>query len=211
MVTTHSTGPMSRRRRKGPSPDSILDRDSLVKVLDEAGLVIKPVHIETFYQALHRQHYPSTLEEFCDEFEQNDKEWEETVRNKLVDSLQEPQQLALTDSNNKSTVPLKNNISKKPTKNKNKRPLPRAFVQFLRTTDKFTMSSSRVARTSTSSNGSTTKLAVELHDGQLVESVVMRHATPYGFSRVTLCVSSQCGCAMGCVSLLLWGILCGSR
>jgi len=34
---------------------------------------------------------------------------------------------------------------------------------------------------------------VNLHDGERVEAVIMRHGT-----RATLCVSSQVGCAMGC-------------
>ena len=37
-------------------------------------------------------------------------------------------------------------------------------------------------------------MVVELQDGHRVESVVMRHDK----GRVTLCVSSQVGCKMGC-------------
>ncbi|MEO1479844.1 MAG: radical SAM protein, partial [Bacteroidota bacterium] len=39
----------------------------------------------------------------------------------------------------------------------------------------------------------TTKFVLALGDGELVETVVMRHA-----ARTTVCVSSQVGCAMGC-------------
>jgi adenine C2-methylase RlmN of 23S rRNA A2503 and tRNA A37 len=39
----------------------------------------------------------------------------------------------------------------------------------------------------------TTKLLVRLQDGNVVESVIIRHE-----GRNTLCVSSQVGCAMGC-------------
>ena len=46
----------------------------------------------------------------------------------------------------------------------------------------------------TSRDGNTTKMIVELQDGHRVESVVMRHER----GRVTLCVSSQVGCKMGC-------------
>ena len=49
----------------------------------------------------------------------------------------------------------------------------------------------------TSADGTTTKLAVKLHDGHLVESVLMRYITKGG-NRASLCVSSQVGCAMGC-------------
>ncbi|MFH1184555.1 MAG: 23S rRNA (adenine(2503)-C(2))-methyltransferase RlmN [Chloroflexota bacterium] len=45
-----------------------------------------------------------------------------------------------------------------------------------------------------SSDGQTQKTAFRLEDGQQIETVAMRYAR-----RVTLCVSSQAGCAMGCV------------
>jgi len=43
------------------------------------------------------------------------------------------------------------------------------------------------------SKDGTVKYLLELHDGGLIETVLMRH--PYGLS---LCVTSQLGCAMGC-------------
>jgi 23S rRNA (adenine2503-C2)-methyltransferase len=45
------------------------------------------------------------------------------------------------------------------------------------------------------SKDGTTKRAYALHDGQLIESVLM----PYDDGRNTACISSQAGCAMGCV------------
>ena len=45
------------------------------------------------------------------------------------------------------------------------------------------------------SKDGTTKRAYALHDGQLIESVLM----PYEDGRRTACISSQAGCAMGCV------------
>ncbi|MCA9982692.1 MAG: 23S rRNA (adenine(2503)-C(2))-methyltransferase RlmN [Anaerolineales bacterium] len=45
-----------------------------------------------------------------------------------------------------------------------------------------------------SSDGQTKKLLFRLEDGQLVETVLMRYE-----KRRTLCVSTQAGCAMGCV------------
>lgn len=52
-------------------------------------------------------------------------------------------------------------------------------------------------------DGSTTKLLIRLQDGQHIESVIMRHkqrdvATGNVEQRITLCVSSQVGCAQGC-------------
>jgi 23S rRNA (adenine2503-C2)-methyltransferase len=45
----------------------------------------------------------------------------------------------------------------------------------------------------TCDNGATRKMLWRLHDGALVESVLMKYA-----DRVTMCVSSQAGCGMGC-------------
>lgn len=49
------------------------------------------------------------------------------------------------------------------------------------------------AAESVSSDGHTTKTLFRLHDGQLIETVLMRYDR-----RNTLCISSQAGCAMGC-------------
>jgi len=45
-----------------------------------------------------------------------------------------------------------------------------------------------------SSDGFTRKYLLELHDGRRIETVLMRYT-----GRVTACISSQAGCAMGCV------------
>jgi 23S rRNA (adenine2503-C2)-methyltransferase len=45
------------------------------------------------------------------------------------------------------------------------------------------------------SKDGTIKRAYQLHDGQMIESVLM----PYNDGRRTACISSQAGCAMGCV------------
>jgi len=47
----------------------------------------------------------------------------------------------------------------------------------------------------TSSDGLTTKLLLRLHDGEEIEAVAMQSSS----GRNTICVSSQAGCAMGCV------------
>ncbi|KAA3645668.1 MAG: 23S rRNA (adenine(2503)-C(2))-methyltransferase RlmN [Chloroflexi bacterium] len=47
----------------------------------------------------------------------------------------------------------------------------------------------------TSSDGSTRKILFKLQDEQAIEAVLMR----YGDDRRTLCISTQAGCAMGCV------------
>lgn len=68
--------------------------------------------------------------------------------------------------------------------------LPTGLVEAL--CERFVLTTSTVVETHVSSDG-TTKLLVELQDGQRVEAVVIRHQ-----GRNTLCVSSQVGCAMGC-------------
>ncbi|MEW6400836.1 MAG: 23S rRNA (adenine(2503)-C(2))-methyltransferase RlmN [Chloroflexota bacterium] len=52
-----------------------------------------------------------------------------------------------------------------------------------------------------SSDGQTRKTLFELQDGQVVEAVLMRYDpdTFRGRERRTLCISTQAGCAMGCV------------
>ena len=45
----------------------------------------------------------------------------------------------------------------------------------------------------TADDGETVKSAWRLHDGAIVESVLMRYP-----NRVTICISSQAGCGMNC-------------
>jgi len=68
--------------------------------------------------------------------------------------------------------------------------------------DNFRTTTSKIHQESTSGSGQTTKLLVELQDGHMVESVIMRHdltsTSKKEKGRITLCVSSQVGCRMGC-------------
>lgn len=52
-----------------------------------------------------------------------------------------------------------------------------------------------------STDGQTRKTLFELHDGQVIEAVLMKYDpdTFTGRGRRTLCISTQAGCAMGCV------------
>ncbi|MGD8403678.1 MAG: 23S rRNA (adenine(2503)-C(2))-methyltransferase RlmN [Anaerolineales bacterium] len=52
-----------------------------------------------------------------------------------------------------------------------------------------------------SSDGQTRKTLFQLHDKRLIEAVLMKYdpSTHKGQGRHTLCISSQAGCAMGCV------------
>lgn len=73
-------------------------------------------------------------------------------------------------------------------------------VAYILNSGAFTLMTSKVVTREDSKNGDTTKLLVELQDGQQVEGVLMRynHPSGNGKQRVTLCVSSQVGCAMAC-------------
>eukprot|EP00977_Amphora_coffeiformis_P010443 scaffold2438_cov167-Amphora_coffeaeformis.AAC.19 len=148
------------------------------------------MHIEGFYQALHRQHYPD-LPEFVEQYERyeaensrkNGNEQPPFIDNHYVSDLARP-------------APLKNALTRR--KNKNRVQLPNTLLNFLKDPGNGLVTvTSKVAVEKTSGDGSTTKLAIQLHDGQQVESVLMRYIS-HGGSRASLCVSSQCGCAMGC-------------
>lgn len=71
--------------------------------------------------------------------------------------------------------------------------LPHPLLEWLETTTQFTVLTSRIQNMEISHDGSTIKLIIELWDHQRVESVIMKYR-----HRASLCVSSQCGCAMGC-------------
>ena len=59
--------------------------------------------------------------------------------------------------------------------------------------DQLTPKLIELVRSVTCDNGMTRKDLWKLHDGTLVESVLMRYT-----DRVTVCISSQAGCGMGC-------------
>jgi len=54
-------------------------------------------------------------------------------------------------------------------------------------------------RRSASEDGNTTKLLLRMDDGTLIETVLMQYPEPGRHPRSTVCVSTQAGCAMGCV------------
>ncbi len=72
------------------------------------------------------------------------------------------------------------------------RNLPRSLVEQL--SANATLGALDLAARQISRDG-TEKRLYRLHDGQLIESVLM----PYADDRQTACISSQAGCAMGCV------------
>lgn len=67
--------------------------------------------------------------------------------------------------------------------------------------EKFSALTSRVIATQQSGEG-TTKLGIRLHDGLVIECVLMREHSrddaAGDWDRFTICISTQAGCAMGC-------------
>jgi sorting nexin-8 len=192
-----------------------------LEALNLYGTKILPVHILAFYQALHRQHYP-TLADFVNNYYLNERNAQIEHPNRgqknnfvtsdeYVESTTEliaaPATSTIAVTRHPPQLPLKNRVSNK--KNLNRMQLPKALLDFLQTTDQYVTLTSTVVRHKTSADQTTTKLMIQLHDEQIIESVIMRYTRPnkgdqeksktgYGNGRASLCVSSQCGCAMGC-------------
>ncbi|MBA4463087.1 MAG: 23S rRNA (adenine(2503)-C(2))-methyltransferase RlmN [Nitrosopumilaceae archaeon] len=78
--------------------------------------------------------------------------------------------------------------------------LPLEFREKL-TEKGFTIGSTKEAHRVESEDGETTKLLLNLNDETPVESVLMQYKSKkmFGHPRSTICVSTQVGCAMGCV------------
>jgi len=65
--------------------------------------------------------------------------------------------------------------------------------------EKYTISTVEQAMFLTSADGSTSKALYKLHDGELIETVLMRYETDgHRRNRKTACISTQAGCALGC-------------
>ena len=65
--------------------------------------------------------------------------------------------------------------------------------------EKYSISPLEQAMYLTSADSSTSKALYRLHDGELIESVLMRYETDgHRRNRKTACISTQAGCALGC-------------
>lgn len=65
---------------------------------------------------------------------------------------------------------------------------------------RFPLASAQEVRSVVSDDGNTTKLLLRMADGTLIETVLMQYPEPgERHPRSTVCVSTQAGCAMGCV------------
>jgi adenine C2-methylase RlmN of 23S rRNA A2503 and tRNA A37 len=146
----------------------VLDRQALLQALEDRGSPLKLIHLEAFYHCMHKWGHPEPAD------------FVKLYR----DAFYPPG--ADADALKKLT--------------RNKPQFPKSFLDFLQTTSFVTMTTA-IKAVNTSADKSTTKLAIALHDGLVVESVIMRYQPSEqgaGGHRVSLCVSSQSGCAMGC-------------
>ena len=186
-LTMASTKQKVKRFRDPLCPKPILDRAAFEKVLKANGINLSTNHFDSFYQRLHRSGYPP-LADFVTE-----------LRGESISAVgggNDDGSVSVSAST--SNFRTKNPISSRPGRQAQ---LPKALLEFLSdnvaaatdSNDKFATLTSKIQMHQTSADGTTTKLAVELQDGHVVESVLMRHE-----GRTTLCVSSQVGCAMGC-------------
>lgn len=76
--------------------------------------------------------------------------------------------------------------------------LPSAFRRKL-SEEGYTVGSANETRRVVSDDSETTKLLLQMGDGTLIETVLMQYPEPNAHPRSTVCVSTQAGCAMGCV------------
>lgn len=63
----------------------------------------------------------------------------------------------------------------------------------------YAVGSAATVRRVQSEDGETTKLLLRMEEGTLIETVLMQYPAPGRHPRSTVCVSTQAGCAMGCV------------
>lgn len=85
-----------------------------------------------------------------------------------------------------------------PTSFEDMRQLPAALRADL--AGRFTLDAATEVRRVASDDGGTTKLLLRMSDGTLIETVLMQYPEPgERHPRSTVCVSTQAGCAMGCV------------
>ena len=76
--------------------------------------------------------------------------------------------------------------------------LPRGLRQRLSDAG-WTLGEATEVRRVQSDDGETTKLLLRMSDGTLIETVLMQYPVEGRHPRATVCVSTQAGCAMGCV------------
>jgi hypothetical protein len=232
--SSSSSSPAHRRRPlyRKPPQDALLDATFLRDQVD-----LSERHLSGFYQALHQQNYPYTLQEFLAAYNNNaefNTDDDDATAAAAADpasnggggpssQLAAPPTSAEQETGDNGTLIDKSNQQHfgMNTKKKRKNPkiqLPRRFLEFLKNrasceedtnhgdndkknvqvNTRTVLTSSKVHSVHHSANTLTTKLVIELYDGMLVESVIMRYDKKSTVPRASLCVSSQVGCAMGC-------------
>lgn len=185
---------VSGKFHRHPPRDAILDPQFLRDQLE-----ISERHLAGFYHSLHRLDYPVTTAEFVAQQYPSTKYDDLRRSDGISVAKKDGGKDDLGDQGGQGLVqglgtssPVRTIMS-----TKNKVQLPKRFLEFLKSYTGNTLTS-RVHSVHNSANTLTTKLVIELHDGMLVESVIMRYDKKTKIPRASLCVSSQVGCAMGC-------------
>jgi len=162
--------------RRPLNPIPILDRKLLLKSLPGSiKCAVSDKHLDAFYQALHRADYPEDLGQFVSDI------------------------LSSYSSSSSSS----SKVTKK---------LPSSFLLHVlqhstpgkqQSSDQYyyATKTSKVIDVFNSLNNSTSKIVIQLQDDHIIEAVIMRHGCNKERKQphITLCVSSQVGCAMKCV------------
>ena len=175
-----------KRRREPLQPKPVLDRRMLLEALEEQSILIRESQLDDFYGDLHRLGYP-TLRVFARLYLDQERRRLTFDKQKKVDVIERDDE----EVDCSKPIDVHKNISF------NLKPLPLKFVKFLNRGEFETVTSS-LDSLSPSNDKCTTKLAVRLQDNHVIETVIMRHYNKVTGGRVTVCVSSQVGCAMGC-------------
>ena len=122
-------------------------------------IIIKEIHLDIFYQQLHRLNYPP-LKDFVDKY-YGCNALTQNVSKCVIDSNLPREEVSTEKGNNLPST------RKKITKTRQMYQLPGAFLDFLANTENdFVTLTSEVVSRPTSKDGSTTKMAIRLQDSK---------------------------------------------
>ena len=179
--------------RKPPSPNTILDRDALIKALHDANMVVKTKHIDYLYESLHWQNYPDLVDFVANYYriKAESPVAESSISSQAsVDSRSSP--TAGTSVSSHDSVDSKSSpIS--PHRVHRQRRLPRRLLNFLSDPNNgFVTCTTTVVSTESSPSGNATRIVLALHDGLLIETQLMVYREHHE-NHISVSLSSQVG------------------
>jgi adenine C2-methylase RlmN of 23S rRNA A2503 and tRNA A37 len=166
---------------------SLFDRKALLRRLHEAQVPIKQRHLEMFYEALHRNHYPPLKDFMADHCR------------KLVARRAAATDCSLSVSSDESGSTIKPLLP-----SKYRRLSPHLIRFFADNLNSFETVASRIVSTTTSKSGNATSIDIEMQDGHVVETMLMRYNEEsknggVGGGRASVSLATQVGCSHPCV------------